>query len=413
MKESKKKRQLSCLTAIEIKSLKKPGLYADGGGLYVQVSNSGTKSFLFRYYSPILKRRRKIGLGSTISVSLIEAREKAAIHRKAIDADKDPIIERDNDSTLEKNKTFKQCALEFIESQKSDWKNAKHCSQWYSTLETYAYPVVGEILVRYITKEHVLKILDPIWNSKRETADRVRNRMENIIDWATFHEFRTGANPARWKGYLENAYGKKSKKDVEHHSSLRYSGLGEFMKKLRLRTSISAKALEFGILTATRPGEVFGARWEEINFIENYWLIPKERMKAGVEHKIPLSPRAIEVLQQLHEFKLSEFIFSLQNGKHISGNTVLALAKEISGQDITVHGFRSTFKVWCSECTSYPNDVSEAAPAHTIKNKAEAAYNQTAYYPKRVPLMNAWADFCLNENYKQAEIIPIARNTHP
>jgi integrase len=375
-----------------------PGLHSDGNGLYLAVGRSGARSWVVRYM--LAGRTREMGIGSAGAVSLAEARRKAQDARKLLADKVDPIAIRDAQRDairLETAKavTFDTCATAYVEAHRPGWKNAKHAQQWTNTLHTYASPVIGKQPVQAIETEHVLKILQPIWTAKPETAHRVRGRIEKILDWAKVMKYRAGENPARWRGHLDHLLAARDKvKQVTHHAALPYRELPEFMAQLREQSSLSAKALEFTILTAARTNEVIAAQWGEIDFAARMWTAPGNRMKSGREHRVPLSDGAIAVLKSLP--RNSDFFFpgGTSRAPHMSNMAMLVLLGRIGHGDLTTHGFRSTFKDWARECTNYPGELSEAALAHVIGDKTEAAYARGDLFDKRRKLMNDWATYC-------------------
>lgn len=336
------------------------------------------------------KKLFEMGLGSASSVSLKEAREAAAVARKQLRDGLDPLQQRGKSST----KTFAECAAEFIALQESGWRNPKHTEQWKNTLATYADPKIGKLPVDAVTIDHVLDILKPIWTTTTETASRLRGRIESILDWAAAHKYRSAENPARWRGHLDKVLPPIRKvAKVEHHPALPYADIPAFMADLRSRDGAAAKALEFTILTAARTGETIGAKWDEIDFKEKVWTVPAGRMKAGVEHQVPLSDRAIQILADLNQE--TDYVFPGQEvDKPLSNMAMLALLKRMDRSAITVHGFRSTFRDWAAETTEYPNELVEMALAHTIKNKAEAAYRRGNLLERRRALMDDWTSYC-------------------
>jgi integrase len=381
------------------KSDLEPGLYGDGGGLYLQVSNRNTKAWVCRFM--IAGRARKMGLGDVGNVTLAEARKKAhAAHLLVVDGI-DPIAEREARKAalaVERAKamTFKECAQGYIQAHQSGWKSPKHASQWTATLETYAYPVIGALPVAAVDEAHVMKILQPIWTTKTETASRVRGRIEKVLDRAKALKLRTGENPARWSGHLDQLLPKRAQvAPVEHHAALPYGDMPAFMAKLRQRTSISARALEWTVLCAARTGDTIGATWNEIR--DGHWIVPASRMKGRKgsrrrDHVVPLSDRALAILEALPTD--GDFIFpGASTGRGLS-NMAMAETLKGLGYPQTVHGFRSTFKDWCSEQTAYPNELSEMAMAHTVSDKVEAAYRRGDMREKRRQLMKDWAVFC-------------------
>ncbi|MGH8040594.1 MAG: tyrosine-type recombinase/integrase, partial [Rudaea sp.] len=278
---------------------------------------------------------------------------------------------------------------------KSGWKNEKHAAQWTSTLDTYAYPVIGKLPVAAIDTVLVMKVLEPIWTTKTETATRVRGRMESVLDWATVRGYRDGENPARWKGHLDHLLPKRSKvKKVQHHPALVYAKAPAFLSELRAQEGTAARALEFLILTACRTNEVIGARWNEFDLAEKTWTVPAERMKAGKEHRVPLSAQALKIIKDLRKQVQGEFVFpGLHEGNPLSNMAMLELLKRMERNALTVHGFRSTFRDWVGETTNYPREVAEAALAHTIKDKAEAAYARGDLFAKRRRMFDDWAGY--------------------
>ncbi|HEX7636305.1 MAG TPA: integrase arm-type DNA-binding domain-containing protein [Noviherbaspirillum sp.] len=390
-------RTLNRLSVTGIKNLDKRGYYADGGGLYFRVSEFDTKSWAFRF--TYAGKAREMGLGPFPDVSLKEARERAAEARKLLRDGVDPIDQRQAaKSALAAARasalTFEQCATAFIAAKEPEWKNAKHAAQWRSTLETYAYPTIGGILVRDVALPHVLQILEPIWTTKTETATRLRGRIEKVLDFATSKGYRTGDNPSRWRGHLDNLLptpGKVAK--VEHHAALPYLEIGSFMADLRKQAGMGARALEFAILTAARSGEVRGATWEEIDLGGAVWTIPAGRMKAGKEHRVPLSDAAVTLLKALPRIDDSPLLFPNTKGTELSDMTLTAVLRRMN-RPITAHGFRSTFRDWAGETTAYPREVIEHALAHQLKDKAEAAYARGTLFDKRRRLMDDWARYC-------------------
>jgi integrase len=392
-------RELGKLSAPRIAKLSKPGRYGDGNGLYLQISNWKTKSWCLRYQ--LAGRSREMGLGSVADISLKDAREKArAVRGQLIDGD-DPIDARKAKrqalrAERAKRVTFKEAAAKYIASHKAGCRSAKHADQWTATLVTYAYPVIGNLGVADIDTGHITRILEPIWGAKTDTASRIRGRIENILDWAKARHFRQGDNPARWKGHMENLLPAKAKvSKVRHQPAMSFSDVPTFMDELKRRESISARALEFTILTAARTNESIGAKWEELDLKAGIWTVPGERMKAGREHRVPLSTRAIAILAKLPREKGSLFVFPGGKArKPLSNMGMLQLLRGMRGKDITVHGFRSSFRDWAGEATNYPRELAEAALGHVLGDKAEAAYRRGDALEKRRKLMEAWARYC-------------------
>lgn len=392
------------LSAATVRSTTRPGRHADGAGLYLQVTRHPVhgnirKSWLVRYRSDT-GRMREIGIGSLEDVTLADAREAAARVRLKAREGVDLIEERiraRKEAALQKARemTFQQCAEAYVRAHEGSWRNDKHKAQWSSTLRTYAYPVFGDLPVADVTVGLVMKVLDPIWSTKTETASRLRGRIENILDWATVREYRTGENPARWRGYLEKALpaAKHKARKIRHHAALPIDDVPAFMADLAAQPGIGALAFRFMILTATRTSEAIGARWDEIDLDERTWLIPEDRMKAGRPHRIPLSDAALAVLRMV-EGQAPVFLFpGLKKGQPISNMAFLMLLRRMKREDITAHGFRSTFRDWAAERTEFQGEVAEAALAHAVGNKVEAAYRRGDLFDKRRRLMEAWAAF--------------------
>ena len=388
------------LTALQVQKLSKPGYHADGAGLHLCVKATGGKSWIFRYrYGG---KEREMGLGPLHTVSLAEAREKALAQRKMLLAGVDPLAAKHASEVQRKLAeasviTFDTAATSYIASHRAGWKNEKHAEQWTNTLTTYASPVFGSLPVADITTPLVLRVLEPIWTTKTETASRVRGRVEKVLDWCKTQGYRTGDNPAAWRGHLENLLSAPQKtKKAEHHPALPWREIGTFMQELRTMPGTAALATEFIILTNCRTSEAIEARWSEIDTVEKRWTIPAARMKAAKEHTIPLSDAALAVLQRLKaETKEGEFVFP--GGKKntaLSNMACLALLKRMGRGDLTVHGFRSSFRDWAGESTAHPREVIEHAMSHQLKDKAEAAYQRGSLLERRRVLMADWAQYC-------------------
>ncbi len=404
------------LTALTVSRTKAKGLYLDSGGLYLQVSASGQRSWIFRFRIGGRKTPRDMGLGSLADVSLAEARAKAAAARKLLSDGIDPIEAKRETQTraaLEKASaiTFEDAAQAYIDAHSPSWRNPKHREQWPNTLRDYVYPVVGGLPVAAVTVSHIVMILEPIWTRKPETASRVRGRIEAILHWATARGYRTGENPARWRGHVENLLPRRSKvQRVKHHPALPYAGIGAFMAALREQEGFAALALQFLILTAARTSETIGARWQEIDMNAATWTIPADRIKAGKEHRVPLSAPALAILHQMAEVREGDLVFpGGRRLKPLSSNALIALLKRMGCTGITAHGFRSTFRDWCSEQTNYPRDVAEMALAHAIGDKVEAAYRRGDLFDKRTRLMEDWASYCntVLDSANGSNIVPI------
>lgn len=386
-------------TALEVGRLRAPGLYAVGGvaGLYLQVVESGARTWLLR--ATMGGKRRDMGLGGFPDVTLAQAREKARAARRRLEEGVDPIEERRQARSAlaaarAASKTFEDCVEGFMKAKESEWRNPKHRQQWQNTLDTYAGPVMGKLLVGDVMLAHVMKVLEPIWHEKTETATRVRGRIEQVLDWATVRGYRKGDNPARWKGHLDQLLAKPRKiSKVEHHAAVPVEAVGSFLADLRAMDGTGARALEFAILTAARSGEVRGALWSEFDFREKVWTVPGERMKGKVEHRVPLSKQAIELLEALPRFEKVEVVFPGVKGQVLSDMTLSAVMRRMK-VDAVPHGFRSTFRDWAAERTNFPRDLAEMALAHVIESKVEAAYRRGDMLAKRLKMMQSWADFC-------------------
>jgi integrase len=417
-------RRIKRLSVKEIESNDKPGLYCDGNGLYLQVSQQKTKSWVFRFQ--IAGRPRKMGLGEVRigevgRITLADARKKAYAAHLLVADGIDPIEERNArkaKAAVESAKalTFRQCAKGYIDANKHAWKNAKHGAQWEATLETYAYPVIGKLPVGAVDEGHIMKILQPIWTTKTETASRVRARIEKVLDRARVLKLRTGDNPARWIGHLDQLLPARSQvAPGENQPALPYKQIPEFMPALRQREGIGARALEFTILTIARTGDTIGAKWHEIDLKEKLWTVPAARLKSkrGTrkrDHVVPLSDRALAILKDLP--REGDYVFpGPKAGGPLSNAAMAAVIDRMNedrvkaglpkwvdpqqdGREIVPHGFRSTFRDWASEQTDYPSELCEMAMAHTVSDKVEAAYRRGDMREKRVRLMRDWAEFC-------------------
>ena len=384
------------LTARAVTTITKPGFHADGVGLYLQVAKGGGRSWVFRFQRQ--GRARWMGLGSVELVSLKDARLKALDARRVLLEGRDPIDSRHAVKQTQRNAvTFREAAERYIEAHKSGWRNQKHAAQWSSTLETYVFPVFGDLPAGAINTELVMQALDPIWSTKVETASRVRGRIESILDWAKTRGYRQGDNPARWRGHLDTQLPPRSKvARVKHYPALPYSEIGTFIVGLREQGGVAARALELTILCATRSGETIGATWMEIDVDAATWTIPGERMKGGRDHKVPLSDPALNVLLAMEEdHGRNGYVFpGARKGHHLSNMAMLAVLKRMGRTDLTVHGFRSTFRDWAAERTAYSRDVCEMALAHAIGDRVEAAYRRGDLFEKRRRLMVEWGAFC-------------------
>ena len=393
------------LGSLAISRLNRPGFYFVGGvsGLALQVLPTGGRTWILR--AVIGGRRRDMGLGGYPDVTLAGAKDAARRARELIREGVDP-IERARSAKREllaasaRAITFKDAAEAFIAEREVSWRNQKHRAQWSSSLAIYAYPVLGSVHVADVDLAHVTKVLDPIWSTKSETASRVRSRMEQVLDWATARTYRMGPNPARWRGHLDKIFlpPKKVSRPV-HHPALPADEMPAFMDRLGTQDGVGAKALYFAILTAARSGEVRGARWSEINIRDAMWTIPADRMKAGKEHRVALSQAALELLEALPRVSDSNVVFRAPRGGELSDATLSAVLRRMKISAVP-HGFRSTFRDWVAERTTYSSEVAEMALAHTIKNQAEAAYRRGDLLEKRRQLAEDWARFCTTGNHK-------------
>jgi integrase len=391
------------LTAIKVEKAKAPGMYADGGGLYLRVTPEGAKNWVLRYM--LDRRPRWMGLGPVALYGLKEARTKALDARRKRHEGIDPIDARRAERARQrldaaKAVSFKQCAESYIRSHRAGWRNGKHAGQWGATLSTYAYPHIGALPVQAVDTALVLKVLEPIWTAKPETAGRVRGRLESILDFAKVRGERDGENPARWRGHLDKLLPAHSKvRQVEHHAALPYAELPAFLASLREQEGIAARALEFLILAAARTGEVIGAQWDEIDLLDKTWTLPAARMKAHREHRVPLPVRALVILEEMQADRNSDAgpAFVFRGGRPSTGLSNMAflmLLRRMGRGDLTAHGFRATFKTWASERTSFQNEIVEASLAHTTGGKVERAYMRGDMFEKRRRLMQQWAIFC-------------------
>jgi len=387
-----------------------PGYHCDGGGLYLQVSPTQSQSWIFRYKRQ--GRSREMGLGAARDVSLAQARAKASEARRQLTEGVDPLAAREgrrNEERLRKAGTisFSECAKKYIAAHRASWRNDKHAEQWQNTLDTYAAPVIGELAVGDVDTALVLRVLEPIWATKPETASRVRGRIEHILDYARVRGYRAGENPARWRGHLDKLLPTAlNRKNRKHHAALPYEEIGQFIEKLRAQEGTAARALEFAILTAARTQEAIGAKPEEIEAEKALWTVPAERMKAGREHRVPLSPQALHVVEAQSK---GPFLFAGgKEGAALSNMAMLELLRRMGRDDLTVHGFRSTFRDWAAECTAYPGEVCEMALAHAISDKAEAAYRRGDLFEKRRRLMADWAKYC-DTAKGSAQVLPLSR----
>jgi integrase len=389
------------LTALGITQATKAGLHPDGGGLYLQIGAAGGRSWIYRYY--LGGKQRYLGLGSATAIPLKRARELAAQARQLRAEGIDPIERRRNDRMAEriltaKVTTFAQCATQYIVAHEPSWRNEKHRQQWVNTLKTYAFPRLGEVPVHAINTDLIMNVLMPIWATKPETASRVRGRLETVLDWATVRELRQGDNPARWRGHLEHLLPAPHKvREPKHFSALPYAEVPAFMAQLRQRQGISARCLEFTIMTSARTSEAIGARWDEFDLAHGRAArtIPSNRMKGNREHRVPLVPEVLTLLGDLYRRRENEFVFpGARTGQPLSNMSLLKTLALMDRGNLTTHGFRSSFTDWAHETTDFPDVVIDMALAHVVSDKVQAAYRRGDLFEKRRKLMEAWAAYC-------------------
>ena len=383
---------------------KPPGTYLDGGGLYLQVSQNLSRSWIFRFKSLVRGKERYMGLGPIHTISLAQARELANQARGLVASGIDPIDERKVSRQTEKQKasmTFENAVEGFIAANRHGWTNSKSEGQWRSSLKMYAYPIIGKLPVKTITEEDVLKILEPIWHDKNETASRVRGRIERILDRETALKHRSGENPA---------LGKQSHQ-INHFRAIPYTAIASFMRELKEAEGLGATALQFTILTVVRTSEALNARMDEFDLENCVWTIPAERMKARKEHRVPLSQPAIDIVRSFQQHQISDYLFPSPKGnKPLSNNVMLATIKRMGRKgEFTVHGMRSAFRDWAAEQTDGSREVAEAALAHTIPDAVERAYRRGDLFEKRSALMDDWANYCTNEEAGR-KVIPWVKN---
>jgi integrase len=398
------------LSARAVETIAKPGMHADGGNLYLCVSKTGAKSWIFRWKK--VGRVREMGLGALANVGLAAARRKAEEARKLIGDGVDPLDERKAEEQARrldeaKRVTFRDAATALIASKESGWRNEKHRQQWRNTLTQYAYPVLGDVPVDDVDISLVLKVLEPLWLERPETASRLRGRIEAVLDWAKARGYRQGENPARWRGNLDHLLAKQQKLSRGHHAALPYTEVPAFLADLRTREGMAALALEFAVLTAARSGEVRGMTWAEVNLKEKVWTIPATRMKAGKEHRVPLTDRTIEIFKLVVPICAAGLVFPGTRGKPLPEVTLLAVLRRMGHDAATVHGFRSAFRDWCGDRTNFPREVAEAALAHVAGDETERAYRRSDALDKRRKLMEAWAAFCTTPP-KEGSVIELA-----
>lgn len=392
-------RALNKLSATQAAKIRTPGRHSDGGGLYLFIDQHGRRRWIFMYARN--GKRTELGLGGGRDLSLANARIEAAKLREILAAGGNPKAERQRDDRIP---TFGECADAYVEAMRPSWRNAKHAAQWTMTLTKYAKPMRGKP-VDEITTQDVLDVLQGLWKGTPETAERLRGRIENVLDAAKAKGYRQGENPARWRGHLDQLLPKRQRLSRGHHAALAYAAMPDFMADLRGRSAVAARALEFTILTAARSGEVLGAMWDEIDLEKKVWTIPPARMKAGREHRVPLSPRAMEIVEAMRKLGTEGYVVPGPKPKKPLSSMAMAMLLRRMKAEVTVHGFRSTFRDWASETTGFPHEVCEMALAHTIGNKAEAAYRRGDLFDKRHKLMEAWAGYCAKKT--DAKVVPL------
>jgi integrase len=414
--------QVNRLTARAVETATKPGLYPDGAGLYLRVGRSGAKSWCLRYM--LAGKAREMGLGGASKIGLADARKRATAQRLLLVDKVDPLARREAETRAQKIEaaqamTFEEAARGYVKAHEPSWRNAKHRQQWANTLATYVFPVFGTVPVGDVDVAMVMKVIEPLWATKPETAGRVRGRIESVLDWAKARGFREGENPARWRGHLSNLLPARSKvHKVKHHPALPYNEIGTFIADLRSRQGMAARALELLILCTARTGDIIGndrddkppLKWPHIDLKERLWTIPST--KTDTEHRVPLPQAAVRLLSDMKALELGEIVFpGIKDGQPLSNMAMLNLIGRMNGDqakrgqpryldprqdntDVTPHGFRSTFRDWAAERTNFPTEVVEMALAHAIDDKVEAAYRRGHLFDKRRRLMDAWAEFC-------------------
>jgi integrase len=395
-------RAIHKLTALQVAKIAAAGFHLDGGGLYLSVSATGSKKWVFRY------KRRDMGLGGYPAVSLADARQKAMEARETLARGEDPIDARKAAEIAGKPKpflTFDEAAERYIAAHEAAWRNPKHRQQWRNTLTTYASPSIGKLDVALIDTPHILQILEPIWREKAETASRLRGRLETVLDWCKVRQYRVGENPARWRGHLSHLLPARSKiAAVEHHASLPYGEMAAFMENLRNRDALAARSLQFCILTATRTSETLEAEWSEIDLAAKVWVIPAARMKSSKPHRVPLTDDALALLATLPRIEGSDYVFPGERPKRpLSNMAFLMLLRRMARGDLTAHGFRTSFRTWAAECTSFPREVAEMALSHAAGSAVGRAYQRGDLFEKRRQLMEAWAAYLIAKQPSEDE----------
>jgi len=401
-------RNINKLSARTVESATEPGRYSDGGNLYLSISPNGGKRWVFFYRFQGKQREMGLGSASRGGVPLAKAREQATAARLLLASHVDPLDAKEARKQAEREiPSFGQFADAYIASHRSKWRNSKHAAQWAMTLTEYCAPIRA-MPVNTIDTEAVLKVLQPIWSKLPETASRLRGRIENVLDAAKAKGYLTIENPARWRGHLKTLLPARQRLTRGHHAALAYNNLPGFIAALRARKSTAALALELAILTACRSGEVLNAHWSEFDLDKAIWTSPPRRMKAGIEHRVPLAGRSLAIVRLLKEARQGEYVFpGNRSGKPLSSMAMAMQLRRMKRGDLTVHGFRSTFRDWASEQTSFPHETCEHALAHRISDKAEAAYRRGDQFEKRRKLMERWGQFC--ESHNLTKVLPLKR----
>ncbi|MBB6590990.1 integrase arm-type DNA-binding domain-containing protein [Ralstonia solanacearum] len=402
-------RQIHRLNALRVAKEVAPGYHADGGGLYLQISSSGSRSWIFRY--SLAKRAREMGLGPLSAISLAEARAEAARCRKLLGASIDPIEDRRERERAAQatpdGLLFRNAARDYIDAHRGSWKNAKHAQQWENTLDTYAYPAIGDVDVRDIDTAMIVRVLQPIWTNKAETASRVRGRIECVLDAAKVLGKRSGENPARWRGHLDKILPKRDRsKRVKHHPALPWADIPEFMPKLAQRMAPAARVLHLLILTCVRTTEALEAKPEEFDLDRRIWTVPPDRMKMEKELRVPLSEQVVQIVKEALKTADGYLFPGQKRGKPLSNMAMLNMLDRMGYEGITVHGFRSTFRDWVAECTEYSDSLAEMALAHAVESKVEGAYRRGDMLERRRRMMEDWARYCSGQT---GVVVPIKR----